>query len=209
MFFEHNTAALLRMDLLKRYQAYQIGIASRILNPNECRARENLLPYEGGDEYANPNTTSGAAPPAEPADTQDKTEGDAMPEDKPAMASDTANIATTIIVPGEGRAATVPQDESEKRFNWQSKTVHLDTVNLRRVVVGITGHARKLAADPKKFIEWIDAGLQQHRREAVRLLGSDEIVEVILTDLKRIAETTTGENLAAAVHEAMLKHEGG
>jgi hypothetical protein len=29
-----------------------------VLCPNEARARENLPPYEGGDEFANPNTTT-------------------------------------------------------------------------------------------------------------------------------------------------------
>lgn len=53
--FEFNVAALLRGDLVKRYQAYAIGIASRILNPNECRGYENLNSYEGGDEFINPN----------------------------------------------------------------------------------------------------------------------------------------------------------
>lgn len=71
-FFEHNTAALLKMDLLQRYQAYQIGISSRIVNPNECRSKENMLPYEGGDEYVNPNTLQGGTPPkAEETETDD------------------------------------------------------------------------------------------------------------------------------------------
>jgi HK97 family phage portal protein len=59
-FLEHNTRAILRMRLGERFTAYQIGIQSRILSPNECRSWENLLPYEGGDEYENPNTSSGA-----------------------------------------------------------------------------------------------------------------------------------------------------
>lgn len=57
-FIEHNTRAILRMRMGERFAAYQIGIQSRILSPNECRAWENLLPYEGGDEYENPNTSS-------------------------------------------------------------------------------------------------------------------------------------------------------
>ena len=54
-YFEFLTAALLRGDLLRRYQAYAIGIANRILNPNEVRSMENMNPYEGGDEYINPH----------------------------------------------------------------------------------------------------------------------------------------------------------
>lgn len=52
---------LLRGDIEKRTKAYSLQIAARILNPNEARARENLPPYAGGDEYANPNTTTALA----------------------------------------------------------------------------------------------------------------------------------------------------
>lgn len=49
---------LLRAETAARFEAYAKAIAARILNPNECRAKENLPPYEGGDTYENPNTTS-------------------------------------------------------------------------------------------------------------------------------------------------------
>ena len=52
---------LLRGDIKTRSEAYSLQIASRVLNPNEVRARENLPPYEGGDVFENPNTTSAAA----------------------------------------------------------------------------------------------------------------------------------------------------
>lgn len=55
-FVEHNTAALLRMDFAKRADAYSKAIAGRWMNPNEVRAKENMLPYDGGDEFVNPNT---------------------------------------------------------------------------------------------------------------------------------------------------------
>ena len=57
-FAEFNVDALLRADFDKRMDGYQKGIASRIFNPNEARALENLPPYEGGDKYENPNTSS-------------------------------------------------------------------------------------------------------------------------------------------------------
>lgn len=46
-----NTGALLRGNLLERYQTYEIGIRSRVLNPNDARVLEELAPYEGGDDY--------------------------------------------------------------------------------------------------------------------------------------------------------------
>lgn len=56
LFIEHSTKNLLRMNPLSQAQMHQIQISNRIRNPNECRADINLLPYDGGDEYVNPNT---------------------------------------------------------------------------------------------------------------------------------------------------------
>jgi HK97 family phage portal protein len=58
-FAEFETAALVKADIAARYEAYSKAIAARILNPNEVRALENRPPYEGGDVFANPNTTAG------------------------------------------------------------------------------------------------------------------------------------------------------
>lgn len=48
---KHNTAAFMRMDLLKTMQAFQIAIRSRVYNPNTARSFLDLNPYDGGDEY--------------------------------------------------------------------------------------------------------------------------------------------------------------
>lgn len=53
---------LVRADLAARMAAYSTAIAARILNPNEARAMENRPPYDGGDAFANPHTTSGGSP---------------------------------------------------------------------------------------------------------------------------------------------------
>ncbi len=71
-FVEHNTAALLKMNLQAQADSFQKLIAARVMNPNEARAKLNMLPYEGGDEFVNPNTMKSGN------DTQ------AKPEDKPA-----------------------------------------------------------------------------------------------------------------------------
>lgn len=46
-----TTAALLRSDLLTRYQAHEIGIRARILTPNEARDIEDRTPLPGGDTF--------------------------------------------------------------------------------------------------------------------------------------------------------------
>ena len=58
---EFDTDALTRTDLAARADAYSTLIAARVLTPNEARAREGLPPKLGGDELANPFTTSGGA----------------------------------------------------------------------------------------------------------------------------------------------------
>lgn len=62
---EFLTDDLLRTDLAARATAYSTLIAARVLNPNEVRAMENRAPYEGGDLFINPNTTSTKTPKQE------------------------------------------------------------------------------------------------------------------------------------------------
>ena len=49
-----NLEGLLRGDIKSRYEAYQIGINNGFLCPNEARAKEDLNPREGGDEFMTP-----------------------------------------------------------------------------------------------------------------------------------------------------------
>ncbi len=69
-FTEFLVSSLTRGDIKTRFDAYRTGIESRILNPNEARAMENLNPYDGGDEFANPNITPG--PPDSEDDPDDE-----------------------------------------------------------------------------------------------------------------------------------------
>lgn len=46
-----SMSGLLRGDIKSRFESYQIGINTEILNPNTCREWEDLNPYDGGDEY--------------------------------------------------------------------------------------------------------------------------------------------------------------
>lgn len=64
-FAEFSTDSLVKADLAARFAAYSQAIASRFMNPNEVRAKENMAPYNGGDEFANPNTTAQIPPPVQ------------------------------------------------------------------------------------------------------------------------------------------------
>ena len=54
VYFKFNAAALYRTDLRTTMESFSKAIASRIMNPNECRAKLDLNPYVGGDEFINP-----------------------------------------------------------------------------------------------------------------------------------------------------------
>lgn len=60
-FAEHNLEGLNRGDLLKRFQAYEIALRSRIRNRNEVRNLENLPPVADGNDFDTFPTT-GANP---------------------------------------------------------------------------------------------------------------------------------------------------
>ncbi|MQW00881.1 phage portal protein [Sinorhizobium medicae] len=49
---------LTRADLGERASAYSSLISSRVINPNQARKWEGLPPYDGGEEYVNPNISA-------------------------------------------------------------------------------------------------------------------------------------------------------
>lgn len=46
--------AFLRGDTVSRFTAYSTAIAARFMSPNEVREKEDMNPYDGGDEFLNP-----------------------------------------------------------------------------------------------------------------------------------------------------------
>lgn len=77
---KHDTSELLRMDPLKIMQFAQIGVTSKIVTPNEIRAKLGYAPIEGGDEFETdePMTPGATSAPAEDADDGEE---DDTPED--------------------------------------------------------------------------------------------------------------------------------
>lgn len=64
---EHLTDAMLRTDLTARMQAYTQAITNGILSRNEVREKENMNPYEGGDDFLIPlNLKDPTEPEPEP-----------------------------------------------------------------------------------------------------------------------------------------------
>lgn len=52
-----SAAGLLRGDMKSRFDAYQVGINTEMLSPNEARGWEDLNPYDGGDEFRTRTST--------------------------------------------------------------------------------------------------------------------------------------------------------
>jgi len=49
---EFETKDLMRANIEERFSAYDIAIRNGLMNPNECRAAENMAPREGGEEFS-------------------------------------------------------------------------------------------------------------------------------------------------------------
>ena len=86
-YFEHNSGALLTMNMLQRYQVYALGLRNKILVPNEARAMENMNPMEGGDK---PLEAYGAGKQGAPGDNQTNQHTGEKPAGEPTTPSDAA-----------------------------------------------------------------------------------------------------------------------
>jgi HK97 family phage portal protein len=67
--------ALLRGDFKTRMEGYQIGINCEMLSPNNCREKEDLNPYDGGDEYRSRTSTIKESDKVKPADNKSPDDG--------------------------------------------------------------------------------------------------------------------------------------
>lgn len=83
MFFKHDLGPLLMGRLSERMAAYGSAISSRIMSPNEVRSKEGMNPYEGGDVFENPNTST----PNQESEEETEDEGVSREEDRNRMAS--------------------------------------------------------------------------------------------------------------------------
>jgi|694.fasta_scaffold19267_5 HK97 family phage portal protein len=85
-FHKFNRASIHRTDLQTTTSSLALLVTHRIMSPNEARAKLDLNPYEGGDEFANPAITPGAP-------QQDESESDASPEEDESSEDDASEDA--------------------------------------------------------------------------------------------------------------------
>lgn len=87
-YFKFQVQELLRADHKTQVETFALGINSRIYSPNEARAKMDMNPYDGGDEYANPAITPGNPgnqqeddSPSEDEESPDDAEEDAQEDE--------------------------------------------------------------------------------------------------------------------------------
>jgi HK97 family phage portal protein len=116
--FRLNMDAILRPNMLARYQAYETGIRSGVLKPNEARDKENLAPVPGGERvYMQAQMTPIemlGVQPEEPADKEDPEDAQDA-EDTPArgvevhthITADMLRVEPPILPPQPAPVVTI------------------------------------------------------------------------------------------------------
>ena len=134
-FPEFLAESRLRGDTKSRYEAYQIGIAARFLTPNEARARENLNPVDGGDEFAEPPGVTGMGGQRKEQEETEETE-----EEEDEQAAGSRRRAAFALLLGDAAARIA-----------------------RAEVRGLEARADKAGADRSRWNEWAAAFYDRHR----------------------------------------------
>lgn len=110
-YFKFNTGGLLKADFKSTTEALSLLVSSTIMNRNEARAKLDLNPVEGGDEFFNPNTTPGDAP----SGTQ---------EDDDSMSVEDANkyaiVSRMRHLIGVESKRVIDAADASKRINYRS-----------------------------------------------------------------------------------------
>lgn len=192
---EFTRQALVRADINARYSAYAIAIQNRIMSPNEVRARENMNPYDGGDDFLVPLNIGN--PGGEPGATKEE------PKE-----------------PMEPPADPPPVEEDDERAKAHRE---LMVETLTRMVKRVGTAARRAAKKPDDFCDWIegyrDDVLEDMIDPVLRCRPPSELVQPVtakqfcslLLELikKRLMEATGAkpDELSRVIDEAMSELE--
>lgn len=171
-FFKHDTSDLVSMDALKMAQMHQIYRQMQVLSANDVRAKLNLLPVEGGNDYSNPSTSSGLAaqqPPDQPDPPDPESDAESETEDQP---SEPAADTSRSLSPSEAR-----------------------------VLFHLTHVARQKAKNRKSFMEWFYGGFKPQREEWKELGGSGDpaFFANVSARFSEMIDTVTDDALVSSV----------
>lgn len=196
-FFAFNRNALVRVNLEARSKAYGVFVDKRIMNPNDVRIREDMDPYEGGDEFF---TVPGSKPVSgQTSQTDGDEEEDEPSDEKPkrsaailAAARVTLLDCTTRAVKRIGVHARRATTSPKKFCDW------LDA--FRDEHAGVIADMLRPAVE---IMRAISPPVTHDRYE--RLPGT--ILDQLHAVLNEVAGRATTADLAAAVDEAMADRE--
>lgn len=180
VFLRWYPEAFLRGDTKSRFEAYGIAITHRFMSPNEVREKEDMNPYDGGDEFLNPaieqtdrGESSGESDPT--VDDQQRTL---------ARRFVTSQVASLLDSEAKALEQSVGGNPQKNFCNWAAKYYE---------------NYWKMAEPVLKFPELIaiQAGFSAANwRKAVELHAQDGLQAVLA-----IADRVTASGLAALVTE--------
>lgn len=96
--FEHDLSPLLKGRLSERYAAQNQAITAMWKTRNEVRIEEGYNPVEGGDEFQNPNTTSGGGNDSEETPEKEDDESGVTPEQDKRLIAGQLNTLLNVEV---------------------------------------------------------------------------------------------------------------
>lgn len=186
LYYEHNTGALVRMNIKDQNAAYSIAYG-RWLTRNEIRAMNNL-PSAGpeGDLFVATPFVGASTGGAEK-------KGNDAPRG-PAKRDDDSSPPAGIVSTDE--AAVTPRDEATSHAR-------------RRIAFRIGDHVRqKLAKGERAFVELVDGHLATHRAYATSLEQDETLIDQAETLLRAIIDQSPRPtNLAFEIDKAMTALE--
>lgn len=157
-FAEFLREAIVRGDLMSRYQAYNIGLQAGFLTRNEVRTRENLDPVEGGDELMEPLNMAPAGQRGQPPEEPEEPEEDDAEEEASAG-------AVPVIAEAVETAPGPPFDIRPVIADAASRIVHTEVSALQRHLRRDWPHTA-----PAAFFQWAVNWYEKHRDYTARTL---------------------------------------
>jgi HK97 family phage portal protein len=115
-YFKFNRNALLQMSAADRASFYDKMVSMRAMNPNEVREKEDLPPYEGGDEFENPYTS--VKTPAKSAADPEPTPAEPPPDDTVARIRQLITARLSPLVNAERRVVEQAAAKERNFCNW-------------------------------------------------------------------------------------------
>ena len=157
-YFKFNRNALLAMSANERADFYTKMRAIEAISANEVREKEDMPPYDGGDNYdnpaINPKGTEGEQPETNDEPKPDQPEAFDMAAFQVAMQAYAETLAARMPVPQISVAAPVVNVEA--RGPSEAVTRQLVCARIKEVIAVESHRAIEAATKQKNFLAWLE-----------------------------------------------------